>query len=222
MFMFRTTLLAVLVSGALVTVTQAAEVQPNGYLFANIGQSDADVSRIGRSLDADFEEWATFLGLDGKTSLDDKDSAYKIGAGVQLNRHIGIEFQYLDLGEISYKASASNEFAVSASVRGSAATKGYGVNLVGTLPFDQFKLFGKVGYHKLKTDIKASGTLSVEGFQFTDSSKDDAREWVTSLGLGASYAFTPSVELVAEYERYRDVADDYNVDLASVGLRYNF
>ncbi|HHX05593.1 MAG TPA: hypothetical protein GX732_05645, partial [Pseudomonas sp.] len=49
-----------------------------------------------------------------------------------------------------------------------------------------------------------------------------AREWVPSFGAGASYAIMPELEIVAEYERYKDVADAYNVDLASVGLRYNF
>lgn len=33
---------------------------------------------------------------------------------------------------------------------------------------------------------------------------------------------TPPVELAAEFERYQDVADDYDVDMASAGLRYNF
>ncbi len=33
------------------------------------------------------------------------------------------------------------------------------------------------------------------------------------------YAIMPELEIVAEYERYKDVADAYNVDLASVGLQ---
>lgn len=33
---------------------------------------------------------------------------------------------------------------------------------------------------------------------------------------------TQSFSLVAEYERYRDVADTYDVDFVSAGLRYNF
>ena len=42
------------------------------------------------------------------------------------------------------------------------------------------------------------------------------------MGVGASYAIVPELEIVAEYERYKDVADSFDVDLASVGLRYNF
>src|SRR5690606_21491903 len=93
------------------------------------------------------------------------------------------------------------------------------LNVVGTLPLDRFKLFGKVGYHQLKTEAKQKVSMAGVG-SLTES--DSTTEWVTSFGVGASYAFTPQIELVAEYEQYRDVADEYDVDFGSIGLRYNF
>lgn len=223
--MLKKTLLAALVSCLGVTAAHANPYQPNGYLFGNIGQADASASKIRNGLDAQAEEIADFFGLDqGRRSFDEKDSAFKIGAGIQLNQHVAVEFQYLDLGKLSYKAQGVNTFdGTTASLKGSAATDGFGANLVGTLPFDRFKLFGKVGYHKLKTKGKLSVDIAVpEVGTFAVSESESTTEWVTSYGLGASYAFTQTVELVAEYERYQDVADEYDVNFASVGLRYNF
>ena len=221
----RKSLLAVLVSGLMVTGVQAADNQVNGYLFGNIGQADADASKSRNDLDVFADDLASALWLDaGGSSFDEKDSAFKIGAGIQLNQYVAIEFQYLDLGDVTYKASGIDTvLGTTGSMKATAGTDGFGTNLVGTLPFDRFKLFGKIGYHKLKTDVKltidvaAPGVGSVRG-----SGKDDTSEWVTSFGVGASYAFTPQVELAAEFERYQDVADEYDVDFASIGLRYNF
>lgn len=215
--MFRKTLLVALVSGAMVSGVQAAGVQANGYLFGSVGQSDAEKPGLVKDLDAGLQVDIA-NGWQGSSSFDDTDTAFKVGAGVQLNSYVGVELQYIDLGEIAYKLSETNG-ANALDYKMSAGTKGYGGNVVGTLPLDQFKLFGKVGYHKLKTKVKQD--ISVTGVGQVKGS-DSANEWVTSYGIGASFAFTPQVELVAEYERYRDVADEYDVDFASIGLRYNF
>lgn len=210
----RKTLLAVLVSGAMVSGVQAANNQVNGYLFGNIGQADAEKPGLVKDFDADLTAELEAAGLGYRSSWDDKDTAFKVGAGIQLNRHIAVEFQYTDLGAPEYKGTASN----GGTAKLTGDTDGYGVNLVGTLPFDRFKLFGKLGYHKLETEI----TMEASGPGGFAKISDTEEEWVTSFGVGASYAFTPQVELVAEYERYQDVADEYDVDFASIGLRYNF
>lgn len=215
--MMRKTLLAVLVSGLMVTGVQAAENQVNGYLFGNLGQAEADKPGFVKELDALGGAFAEDNGLEFRSSWDDKDTAFKIGAGIQLNRHIAVEFQYTDLGTPEHKASLTDGVDT-LSMKMTGKTDGYGMNLVGSLPFDRFKLFGKVGYHKLETEATAKITDGV----FTDKIKDSEKEWVTSYGIGASYAFTPQVELAAEFERYQDVADEYDVDMASIGLRYNF
>lgn len=223
--MMRKTLLAVLVSGLMVSGVQAAGNQVNGYLFGNLGQADADASKMRKDLDLAAELLAWNFGLDeGGSSLDEKDSAFKIGVGVQLNKHIAVEFQYVDLGDVSYKAQGVDTvFGTTGSLKATSGTDGFGANLVGTLPFDRFKLFGKVGYHKLDTDVKATVNVAEPGVgSLRVSESDDTTEWVTSYGIGASYAFTPQVELIAEYERYQDVADEYDVDFGSIGLRYNF
>lgn len=215
--MMRKTFLAVVISGAMVSGAQAAGNQVNGYLFGNVGQAEADSSSLVQELDAAMANEAAARGWQYSSSWDDKDTAFKVGAGIQLNRYVAVEFQYTDLGSPEYKGTLSDGFgAASLKVRGE--TDGYGMNLVGSLPFDRFKLFGKVGYHKLETEMSIEIADAFGSVKATESED----EWVTSFGLGASFSFTPRVELAAEFERYQDVADDYDVDMASIGLRYNF
>ena len=194
--MMRKTLLAVLVSGAMVSGAQAAGDQVNGYLFGNVGQADYDFGNY----------FKPFIG-----SVDDTDTAFKVGAGVQLNPFVGIEFQYVDLGEATYKEPNYKEMV---------EVEGYGMNVVGTIPLDRVKLYGKVGYHKM--EFEARGKQDGFGTVWSGSEKD----WVVSYALGATFAIIPQLELVAEYERYDDVADkvglNVDIDLASLGLRYNF
>src|SRR5690606_22795547 len=141
--MMRKTLLAVLVSGLMISGVQAADNPVNGYLFGNVGQTDYDTGNFYR-------------GAAG--SLDEKDIGFKVGAGVQLNRFVGVEFQYADLGELTYKETG---------FKGTDTVDGYGANLVGTIPLNRFKLYGKVGYHKMEYEVTEKGAFD----SWSDSEK---------------------------------------------------
>lgn len=188
--MLKKTLLAALVLSAASTAAQANEV--TGYLTGSIGQSNAK-------------------------DASNKDLGYKVAVGLQANPYFALEGQYIDLGKAKDKASGVIS-GVPVTIKASGETKGLGANLVGTLPLDDFKLFAKVGYHRLETKVNAK--VTAPGVVVKGSGKD--HEWVSSFGVGAGYSFTPELAVVAEYERYKDVADAYNVDLASIGLRYSF
>ncbi|MEL0169462.1 MAG: porin family protein [Pseudomonadaceae bacterium] len=198
--MFKKTLFAATMIGLCATsaFSHAQEAQP--YLFASLGQSDADIST------SDIVP----KGAGISSSMDNKDTAWKIGAGLKLNQYFAFEAEYVDLGEVAFRATDGNS-----AVRLNAGTEGYGLNGVLTMPLDSFSLFAKVGYHRLETDfdISASGLGSIS---------DSQTEWVTSFGVGGGYNLGERVTLVAEFERYRDVGDEYDVDLLSAGIRYNF
>lgn len=140
---------------------------------------------------------------------DTEDTAWKAGLGLQLNQYVGIEAQYTDLGAVE-----GDVIAGGAVFNATAETEGFGGNLVGTLPLERLKLFAKLGYHKMETEARVSG--------FGLSASDDASEWVTSYGIGAAFALTPRFDIVAEYEQYSDVADEYDVEMLSAGLRFSF
>ena len=176
----------------------ATTAQAGGYITGSMGQSDAD--RFNSS----------------------KDFAYKIAAGLEVNEYVALEAQYIDLGKAKDKGFGSSNRS-----KATAETAGIGANLVGTLPFNEFKLFAKVGYHRLQTKSK----LRVAG---DGSSSRKKHDWVPSMGIGAAYALSPTIEAIAEYERYKDTGDrkvrtnnnvanfKHDIDMASVGLRYKF
>lgn len=203
--MFKKAFIAAVLAGAAVSTASAAEV--NGYLFGNIGQAEVDLGA--------FESELQDLGL--STSADEKDTAFKVGAGVQLNQYVGVEFQYVDLGDFTVDASAAG----AGSAKATFSTSGLGANLVGTLPMGALKLYGKVGYNKLETEGKVSAGGST-------IFRDEEKENITSFALGASYALTPQFELGLEFERYQDLGSDdttggeEDADFVSLGLRYNF
>jgi len=195
---FSATLITLVAASA---VVQAQEAKP--YLFASVGQSDSDVPK--GELDA---FWGVGPGI--SSSLETEDTSWKIGGGLKLNEYIAFEAQYIDLGEADYRATDGVNVA-----RNTFATEGYGLNTVLTWPLDRFNMFAKAGYHRLETEVGVS-------FSGLGSADDSVEEWVMSWGLGGGFALTSNFEVVAEFERYNDVADAYDVDLLSAGVRYNF
>lgn len=184
--MLKKTLFAALVLGVTATAVQANEV--SGYAAYSLGQTDSK-------------------GFNTKKKI-----GHKVVVGLQANEFVGLEAQYTDLGKPKDKFTVRDSGNLY-NAKGTAQTRGIGGNLVGTLPLNDFKVFAKVGYHRMETKVKIAG-LGSESFK--------EREWVPSVGLGGAYTLTPELDVIAEYERYKDVADDYNVDFASVGIRYKF
>ncbi|MDY7220460.1 outer membrane beta-barrel protein [Denitrificimonas sp. JX-1] len=231
--MLKKTLLAAVIFGLSTTALQAYELK--SYVTVSVGQAKADKSKAAKVLRSEIHQVGSMPGVSSRTSSDRSDTAYKIGLGLQANEYVALEFQYLNLGEASYKGVASHVMAPSAvgSAKFKSETSGVGANIVGSYPIEDFTVFAKAGYHYLKT--KNALRVGVSGVGVDSSSLNKTvREWVPSFGIGASYSVTPELAVIAEYERYQGVAnkklryDDervslkHNVDLASVGVRYEF
>ncbi|NLY12165.1 MAG: outer membrane beta-barrel protein [Gammaproteobacteria bacterium] len=235
--MLKKTLLAAAVLACATTAVQANEV--SGYVTGSIGQAKADKSKYAKDLQNNYKAGGNVSSVSSSTSSDRTDTAYKLAVGLQANPYVGLELQYVDLGRSKYKGSESGpQFPTgffSENEKVDFKTSGLGVNLVGTLPIEDFTLFAKAGYHylKTKTSFEYTDIDTVSGDDYESMSKT-VRKWAPSFGVGASYNITPEFAVVAEYERYKGVADkksDYfgsrvsikhDIDLASVGLRYNF
>lgn len=166
------------------------------YLGASAGQASADIS------------------CPAGTSCDDKDTAWKVYGGLEVNEFISMEVGYIDLGKVSYSGAKT----------GSRETKGMLLQLVGTYALNpSVTLIGRGGMNFLSTDV--NGTIA--GTPNNNSSDTDV---VWSAGLGAQYNFTQSVGLRMEWERYFKTGSpaanggtgEANVDLLSAGLVYKF
>ena len=190
--MLKRTVITAAVLAFSATAAQAQDV--SGYLQGSLGYSETKFTNNITSHVPD---------LDKITSTDKNSGAYKFIVGVQLNRFIALEAQYIDLGSAKLKDQDKDTLK--------AKNRGFGGNLVGTLPIGDLNLFAKAGLHRIKTSLSSD---------YTGSTK----ETVTSYGGGLSYNINEALTVVADYERYRKLADikDYHIDVASVGLRYNF
>ena len=166
------------------------------YLGASAGQATADIS------------------CPAGTSCDDKDTAWKVYGGLEVNEYISMEAGYVDLGKVGYSGAKT----------GSRETKGMLLQLVGTYALNpSFTLIGRGGMNFLATDV--NGTIA--GTPNNNASDTDV---VWSAGLGAQYNFTQSVGLRMEWERYFKTGSpaanggtgEANVDLLSAGVVYKF
>jgi OOP family OmpA-OmpF porin len=202
-----------LVALAAIASPFAAADDTGWYGGANIGQSRAkiDDGRITRGL----------LGGGFATSSiadDDRDTGYKLFGGYQFNRNFALEGGYFDLGKFGYTATTVPNGTLSGNIK----VRGLNLDLVGILPItEKFSAFGRGGlnYAQARDSFAGTGSVNVSG---PNPSKRDANY---KFGLGLQYAFTESLAMRAEAERYRindAVGNKGDIDLISVGLVYRF
>jgi OOP family OmpA-OmpF porin len=120
-------------------------------------------------------------------SGDDEDTAWKLFGGYQINRYLGLELGYHDLGRASATGPGGSATFDSTAWTGS---------VVGSLPITQrFAGFAKVGLARTETD--AVGTIGGAPSVTNDRNTD------ATYGLGLRYDFTKAVGVRGEWERFR-------------------
>ncbi len=139
----------------------------------------------------------------GIFDCDRRDTAWKVQAGGNFNSLLGLELGYVDFGRM--RAFGGDTDAHAASV---ALT-------LGTPVGERFGVFAKGGAAYGRTDVTAAlGTV--------ESGKRS--DWGTTWGVGATWAFTRSLQLRVDWDRYNldFVGGDRDVDLVSAGLQMRF
>ena len=149
----------------------------------------------------------------------DKDLAYKLQLGYQVDAHWAVEGGYVNLGQNTSAATTANGVA---KVNGSTKVQGLNVDLVGSLPItERWAVYGKVGafYSHAKADSSAQGLALPTSFS-------DTRDALSpTWGVGTAFDLTDSVALRAEYEQFRNQGADASqgtVNLFSLGMAYKF
>lgn len=183
------------------------------YLGANVGQSRANIddARITRSL----------LGS-GFSSVvienDERDIGYKVFGGYRINQNFAVEGGYFDLGKFDFKAST----VPAGTLNGDIKLRGFHIDALGMLPLtEKFSVFGRVGVNYAEARDSFTGTGQVLVLDPSPSK----RQANYKAGLGLQYAFTDTLAMRAEVERYRindALGNRGDVDLISVGLVYRF
>lgn len=143
-------------------------------------------------------------------SCDDKDTAWRLLGGYQLNRNLAIEGAYTDLGEVSASGPG-----------GSASAEANALELVGvgTLPLaNAFSVYGKAGIYRGEVEGRVDTAL------ISGSDKDTNTD--LTFGAGVKFDMTRNVALRAEWQRYKDMGGDdtgeSDMDVLSVGVLYRF
>ena len=205
--------LAVAAAASALTVQTAFAQDSGWYAGGNAGRSMATVD------DARITSGLAAAGL-ATTSITDRDrtTGFKIYGGYQLSPNFALEGGYFDLGKFGFTANTSPTGTLNGDIR----VRGLNLDLVGTLPLsEQFSLLGRVGANFAQTRGSFSGTGAV-GVTNPNPSKRDTN---FKIGIGLQYAFTESLSMRGEFERYRindAVGNKGHVDMLSVGLVYRF
>lgn len=151
--------------------------------------------------------------LINQLSCDEKDSGWKLFAGWQPIKWVGVEAGYADLGSYSASGGATN---VTAEVDGGFITATFTAPVIETIG-----LYGKLGAYAWDSNIK--GSLS--GVAIPETSDDGTS---TIIGAGFRFPITDSFGVRLEWERYLDIGDDDNsggetdLDLFSANAIFSF
>lgn len=136
---------------------------------------------------------------DIKSSKSDaNDVGYKLLGGYNINRRLGIEGFYNDLGATDIKLGAKK--------LGTVDYKTYGLAGVYTKPLSRkFSLRGKLGYGGLDTKFKGDVKHEKKNTSFLYKA------------VGAEYKVTRALSVIADYDHF-----DSDVQLLSTGIRFGF
>ena len=220
----RTSALLLSLNFGLVAAAQAAE--PGWYLTGFGGESSASGLSQGQ-VDGNLAAIFNSVGLgvvDASSTLDDSDTGFGIGGGYQLNDHFAVEFGYVDLGSIDYRAAGTvtdgvDQFAAEA-VLGSSAD-GPVMSVLGILPIgERFSVYGRAGLALMTA--KGTAQITVDGQ--SDRASQSSQKSDPMFGVGIEYDLTRHFAVRLSWDRYLDVATenvvgDTDADLFSLGVR---
>jgi OmpA-OmpF porin, OOP family len=199
--------------GALMCTQALAQDAHYMYGGVSLGQSHAhiDEARIAGGL--------LGVGLTpGPFNRDEKDTAYKLFLGYQMNPYFGLEAGYFDLGTFGFNTTTVPPGTLSGQIK----LKGVSLDLVGTAPLtDRLSVIGRLGVQNARTSDAFAGTGAV----VITNPNPSQRSTNYKAGLGMQYAVSPSFLIRGEVERYRindAVGNKGDVNFVSVSLVFPF
>jgi opacity protein-like surface antigen len=170
-----TAALATLSLAAVPAFAQQQEETSGFYLGGGVGQFNAGIDDPDQ-VDDTIDNW------------DEDDTAYKAFAGYRLNRFLGFEVDYINLGKPS--GAVVPGFNVDSSV------DGFAPYVVGTIPIGKwFEIYGRLGYYFYDANVRQDDAVNGR-VQFDEESED----LVWGGGIGANIG--EKLNLRLEYERF--------------------
>jgi len=156
---------------------------------------------------------------------DDKDTAFRVGAGVEFAPMYSAELTYLNHGESTDNFSEV-VFGVNAFDNYSIEAETFALQVGATMNVaPQFNVYGKAGIALTKAEASNNYGI-VGGTQFTDRTDDDTTGAI--LSIGAQYAVMPNLMLDIQVDHLPKAIDlkeiEFESDLTTIsaGLKYQF
>nr|WP_315481052.1 OmpA family protein [uncultured Undibacterium sp.] len=180
------------------------------YIGAGIGQSRASIDdqRLIRSL---MDNGASSVQF----SMDERDTAYKLYLGKQLNENFALEGGYFNLGNSNFSALTNP-----GSLHGQVGLQGANLDLIGRVHFtERFSMLANIGMHYTEAKTYFSGDRL---YAITNPNSTE-RKLNGKVGLGLEYQLTQALALRGQVERYRvnnRIQNRGDVDFYSIGLVY--
>jgi hypothetical protein len=149
----------------------------------------------------------------GRVSIDDLDgiplhkstTAFRLGTGYRFLPWLGVAGAYVDLGTID----STIDIGIGTPQAIAASADGFEVTLTGFVPLtDALALTAHVGVLWWTGDTSVAGTVS------SDSGND------STWGIGAEYAFGPTIAATAGWRRY--AVDSVDADALWLGVMLRF
>ena len=165
----------------LATTVSAKDVGP--YVNANIGKTDVDVDML------DF----------------DKGTSFSFGVGYSFNKHVSVEANYIDFGDME------DDIDPVFTLSGDALV----VSAIGKIPFsDNFSGFARLGFFSWDAEVNAAG--------FGEIASDDGTD--LTYGLGLLIDFNENISGLIQYQKFDFETDgeDIDADNLSLGLQVFF
>ena len=190
------------------TVTVGVQAQTDNMSRSNSqGSSNYSMFAAGSSyvgLNAGRSNFRLNNGVGGFPS-EQRKNAYSLYGGSYFDNHLGVELGYSDFGRINRAG-------------GSTKAEGYNLGLVGKFPVgSSFNLLGRAGTTYGRTDVSSAvGSGIAAGRQ---------NSFGLSYGVGAEFAFNPSLSAVLQYDEYNLKfvnTGREKINTTSLGLRYRF
>jgi OOP family OmpA-OmpF porin len=207
----------------------ASAADEGWYIVGFAGEASAQNIDQGQ-LDQNTADVFGSVGLsivDATSSLDDSDTGFGLAGGYQVNENFAAELAYVDLGDISYSANGTVTDGIDTFAAGlgiDQSTSGPVFSILGIVPIgERFTVFGRLGIALMSVD--ADATVSIDDVSATDSVSTDRSNLM--YGIGGEFSFNRRFGVRLGWDRYAEVGSDdqageVDIDLISLGLRYNF
>jgi len=208
-----------ILSGALLfaaaTPPLLAETPNQGfYVGAGLGQAFADLDADAVS-DPLSEAGFSVLGSEDDTD----DTLFRVHAGYRVNRYLGIEGTWFELGDfgLETRIGGINPGQIDTELDMGST---FNLGLIASYPVaERFSLHAKLGAVLWSADVRSTARLA----SGTAQSSDDDSGTDLSLGLGVAVQITEHLAVRGDWDRLQLGGDlDTDLDLWSLGVQYRF